>query len=361
MKPINTHSIPKRLAAAKAAYTTRRVNLKDAVALLNNNISPRAGDLVLARVMEIGQHQRIELANGRRARMFVGDELVLAYGNRYAPDQFEATVPDSLTPCHLAAAGGIASQVISKHDKMNSPTVLDPLGLLGDVNGKPLNLADFAVKKIGCHFRRPLTIAVVGTSMNAGKTTTAASLIRGLVAGGMLTGAAKVTGTGEGGDVWYMRDAGAHRVLDFVDAGFPSTYRVPFGQVEEIVTLLTDNLRHAGAEAIVLEVADGLYQAETARLLTTAAFKDNVDGVIFTASDAMGGSAGAAWLQEQGLPVVALSGALTRSSLSIREAREAVGFPVLTKKSLADPTIADHIKGWVAGMQSTRNILLRAV
>ncbi len=55
--------------------------------------------------------------------------------------------------------------------------------------------------------------------MNAGKTTTAASLIKGVTAYGMKVGAAKITGTGAGGDFWFMIDSGTEPVLDFVDAG----------------------------------------------------------------------------------------------------------------------------------------------
>jgi hypothetical protein len=77
--------VNQRILKAKAAFTTRRVNLKAAVTLVRQEATPQAGDLVLAKVNRIGQHQRIELVNGRRARLFVGNEIVVAYGNRYTP------------------------------------------------------------------------------------------------------------------------------------------------------------------------------------------------------------------------------------------------------------------------------------
>ena len=82
-----------RLAQAKWAYTTRRINQKQNFSLLCGKMAPLAGDLVLARVDELGQHKRLELVNSRRAFLFEGDEIVVAYGNRYAPDQFEGIVP----------------------------------------------------------------------------------------------------------------------------------------------------------------------------------------------------------------------------------------------------------------------------
>ena len=128
------HLRNERIKWAKAAYTTHRANFEAVEMLLDNGIKPNVGDLVLARVQEIGQHERIELANGRRARMFAGDEIVVVYGNRYAPDQFEAIIPDTLASCHLVAAGGIASLLLSKHDSMKDPTTIAPIGLLGNTH-----------------------------------------------------------------------------------------------------------------------------------------------------------------------------------------------------------------------------------
>jgi hypothetical protein len=92
---------PRRLRRVKAAYTTRFVSRLMASGggyglLCGDAVTPRAGDVVLARVEKIGQHPRIELPDGRRATLFTGDEVLVAYGNRYAPDQFEAEVPRDL-------------------------------------------------------------------------------------------------------------------------------------------------------------------------------------------------------------------------------------------------------------------------
>jgi hypothetical protein len=118
MQSATTELSPDRIAKAKAAFTTRRVLLEIASMLLTEGVVPRAGDLVLARVDRVGQHKRIELANGRKSDLFVGDEIIVSYGNRYAPDQFIGIVPKDLSPCQLAAGGGIAAQVLSKHTKV---------------------------------------------------------------------------------------------------------------------------------------------------------------------------------------------------------------------------------------------------
>lgn len=328
---------PGRLAGAKRSYTTRRADLSAARRLLTAGITPSAGDLVLARVTRIGQHGGLQLPNGRRATLFVGDEIVVTYGNRYAPDQFEARVPGHLGACHLVAAGGIAAEARSWHSRMKRPTEIEPLGILADAAGQALNLASFRMPDDNVTpARLPCVIAVVGTSMNAGKTTAAAHLIRGLVLRGLRVGAAKVTGTGAMGDVAIMADAGAHCVLDFTDCGFASTYRVPRQDIERILRQTVVHAGHA-ADAVIVEVADGLYQAETAALLKSPTFRRVVNGVVFAAGDAMGAAAGVEWLEQRGLPVLAVSGALTASPLGAEEASLATRLPVLGPAELADP------------------------
>lgn len=329
---------PERLAQAKAAYNTRRVHLDTATCLLQGELTPRAGDLVLARVERLGQHARIELASGRRAFLHAGDEVIVCYGARYAPDQFEAYVPENLGACDLVAAGGLAATCKARHARMKKPTALQPVGLLGDRHGRRLNMENWALPSPSPTTNRPYTVAVVGTAMNAGKTTTAANVVLGLKRDGHRVGTAKITGTGAGGDRWAMLDAGADEVVDFTDAGVPSTFGLSPQRVEAIFTTLTRHLAGSGAEVIVLEVADGLCQAETASLLASRVFGDGVGGVIFAAGDALGASAGVAELQRQGLPVLAVSGILTASPLAVRETECIVELPVVTAQDLHQGT-----------------------
>lgn len=332
-----------RIGNMKTPYSTRRVPRKAMATLLSGEVTPKVGDLVLCRVEKIGQHRHLELSTGRKSRLFPGDEIVLAYGNRYAPDQFEAEVPDDLGPCHMVASGGVAARVISKHSKMKNATQVQPLGLIGDRAGKALNLANFALEKIAFDYTHPYTIAVVGTSMNAGKTETVTNLIRGLSRAGLRVGAAKVTGTGSGNDTWNMVDAGATVVLDFTDAGVPSTYLASVEQCEEIMTTLTRHLYRAGVDVVVFEVADGLFQRETAALLESPKFKHAVRAVVFAAGDAMGSFSGSMWLKMRDLPVVAGSGLVTASPLASQEAADATGLPMYGLDDLSSPAIADRL------------------
>lgn len=331
------------LAAAKRAYTTRRCNMAEVRYLLTEGIAPCAGDLVLARVVEIGQHGGLHATSGRRSTLFVGDEIVVAYGNRYAPDQFEAVVPDDLGSCQLAAGGGLAARVVHAHAKMRRATQLLPLGLLADGGGQVINLRRYALPRVEGSVRRPVTIAVVGTSMNSGKTTTAAHLVRGLRAAGLRVAAAKVTGTGAGGDPWLMRDAGAAEVLDFTDAGYVSTYKLPIEELCGCIDRILGHLGAGGMQVAVIEIADGLFQKETAALLSMPRAHDYFDVLMFAAQDAMGATAGVDWLEQRGLNVAAVTGLVTASPLAAREAARAVSLPILKLADLSSGCTAGRI------------------
>jgi hypothetical protein len=306
---------------------------------------------VLARVQRLGHHGRLHLPTGQRRHLFEGDEIVVAYGARYAGRQFEALVPARLEPCHLVAGGGIAARAVSWHARIRrGPTAIAPLGLVADASGRSINLADWALPAgpaLGAD--RPRAIAVLGSSMDVGKSTLAAHLLRGLLRLGLHPGYAKLTGTGAGGDVWLAADAGAAPALDFTDAGFASTYRVPPREIERIARTLMAALAAAGVDVAVLEVADGLLQPETAALVRAEWFARLVDGALFAAADAMAAQAGVEQLRGLGLPVLAVGGRLTSSPLERREAALATELPVLAPRELAAPVTAqklvEHARG----------------
>ena len=123
-----------RVRVAKLGSTMRRVPVSVMKTLVTGaDIKPRAGDLVLARVKHVGHQSRLHLPCGRRARLFKGSEIIVPYGNRYAVHQFEAVVPETLGECQLVAAGGVAGKVTSQHDGVRSATVLEPIGLVGNI------------------------------------------------------------------------------------------------------------------------------------------------------------------------------------------------------------------------------------
>jgi len=316
--------------------------------LVTDELQPRPGDLVLARVDEIWNHRKLELTDGRRALMFPGDEIIACYANRYAPDQFEALVPSDLLPCDLVAAGGIAATEITRHERMKPPTRITPLGLIGDAEGRRLNVLDFRIQAPEHRPDLPAVLAL-GTSMNAGKTLTSTSMVRGFKRAGMKVAALKITGTGAGGDMWIVRDAGADITLDFTDAGYASTY---LAKIEDIIALTYRLMNHAarnGAQVAVIEIADGLHQLETSQLIRRPEILGLTVGTMFASYDAMGAVQGVSELRQAGHDILGLSGQLGRAPLGVREAEAATGLRVYTPWEIQEGALIPLVRERAAG------------
>ncbi|WP_245575438.1 P-loop NTPase family protein [Gulosibacter molinativorax] len=346
--------LPKRI---QAAYTTRfvdeaiRRDPEEFHLLSGPGLHPRSGDVVVARVTNVGNHKRIETPTSRKAILFEGALVMVAYGNRYAADQFLAYVPDSLATTSLVAAGGLAGEVVAAHTRVSEPTEIEPLGLLANHSGV-VNLNDFApfenlpVTESRERRERPEVIGVLGTSMNSGKSTVMANLINGLAKSGRTVTAGKITGTGAGNDPMIYHDAGAAKVLDFTDFGYPTTFQLDMQEILALTINLVEHLTEPDTDVVVVEIADGIFQDETAKLLRDPIFHNTIDQVLFAATDALGARAGVHELCDVGLKVAAASGVLTSSPLATREANDVLAkfeTPVLGTFDLSLPEVAESL------------------
>ncbi len=330
-----TRFVSEQVSAERGAYTL----------VAGADVAPQAGDVVIARVSEIVNHKRIETETSRKAILYTDAIVALAYGHRYAADQFLAHVPGNLDHCHLVAAGGIAGTVTECHSKIAGPTAIEPLGLLSR-DGKIVNVIDAApfanTPVCGAPGGRPEVIAVLGTSMNSGKSTVMSCLVNGLTKAGLRVGAGKITGTGAGNDRMHYHDAGANQVVDFTDFGYGTTFRQDFDSLRSLTVNMVDVLG-ADNDVVLVEIADGIYQEETARLLRDGIFQDSVDQVVFAAVDALGARTGVAELLDAGLRVACASGVMTSSPLAAREADAVLApfsVPVIGTFGLTEPETA---------------------
>lgn len=326
----------------KWAFTTRRVNHADAAMLKPDLAAATPGDLVLCEIAQLGQHRKIQLADRRNSESYVGDRIVLCLGNRYAPDQFEGLAELSETS-DLLAGGGIVGRMKHAHAKMAPPTRVRVLGLIADAAGDVLNVARYALPETFIP-EHVTVIGVFGASMNAGKTTAAVSLAHGLARAGLRVAGVKATGTGAFGDFNAFEDAGVP-ATDFTDAGMPTTYCMPMERIEQGFRTLVGTAAARGAEVVVVEIADGVFQAETAAILRNSAIRDRLDGILFAAPDALGAYGGTELLKSYGLRPFAISGMVTLSPLARAEAERATGLPLLARQDLTDPAQVTALLG----------------
>ena len=333
-------------ANIRVSYALHRVPEASFACLLPYSEFPEPGDIVLACVEKIGKNANLELTGGRRCSMHEGDLIAVVFGNRYATKQFEGHARVDGDRCDLLSMGGLCGLVESKHASVSEPTKLRLVGALGDSSGLPLKLHQFSLPPLpALGEQQPRVVVVCGTSMDSGKTHTVMSTIIGLRRHGHAVAAIKLTGTATGSDRWSMLDAGALVVLDFIDGGLPSTYLCKLDELLDLYKLLLAHASSHSVDCVVVEIADGLLQSETAALLQTASFTTNIHSWILAAGDPLGAFGGTSMLRKWGIEPIAISGLVSMSALGIREVHAATQLPCLTAHELQGGYLNETLLG----------------
>ena len=182
------------------------------------------GDFVVGRV--VGGRNRVhqcETKSGRMAELVRGDLLIGALGRRAATLEGVGdwrAVTDDLRLEALTSAG-LLGRATSTSPMLPDLMELDYLGHVMR-QGRKLTMMDFVEPAPPRRLEIPV-ILLIGTSMSSGKTTAGQIIIRALKYLGVDVVAAKLSGAARYRDILRFRDAGARCVVDFVDAGLPST------------------------------------------------------------------------------------------------------------------------------------------
>ena len=286
--------------------------------------APRAGDVAAVQVVETGYHERITTRENQRLRIYAGDYLGCVFGSRYATNAYEGLVED-VGNLSLLTAGGMIGTVRSRHSSMRRPTTVRFAGYVGDADGQVVNLKRLMFGQSGAGAawgsagQASNVIAMVGTGMDAGKTTSCVRLIRGLTESGVRVAACKLTGSVSNRDRDEMVGASAVKVLDFSDYGFPSTYLCEKQELLALFRTMMADIAPSRPDVVVMELADGIVQRETAMLLEDWSIRAALRGVVLAAESPLSAQFGVQRLQALGHRVLGVTGLLTSSPLSVRE------------------------------------------
>jgi hypothetical protein len=307
------------------------------------------GDVAIFQVKAIGKHTRIQTTTGNNAFILPGDNIVAAFGNRYASEQFEGFVPtEPVTEYHILGQGGAIGVVASMHKKFEliGPTTLRLVGYVTDDKGNIIN-----TKRAICDpdINKPVPtnakiILSLGSGMDSGKTTSAAFLTRGLVKAGKKVVYIKLTGTVYTRDKRFVSDHGAIASIDFSDLGFPSTFMCSKKELIGLHRRLIRRTSTFSPDYIIIEIADGLLQRETEMLLKSDDLRQHVFGVIYSSGDSLSAIYGTELLFRLGYKVLAITGLLTTSPLSVNEVKSHTKTPVLLEEDIVDKTINKRLK-----------------
>jgi hypothetical protein len=331
------------LPRIKKSYICAGIPAEDIAADLNSFYVPKVGDVAVFEVLKIGKHTNIQGEDKRLVTILPGDQIMAAFGTRYATEQFEGYLPDTCQEIfHILGAGGTVGLVHSAHKKFEGggPTVLKIVGYVVDSKGTVINTKWLQVPRKKTFSGRmsylSKIILSVGSSMDSGKTTTAAYMVNGFKRSGKKAAFIKLTGTVYTKDTDLVYDLGADMVANFGDYGFPSTYMCNENELLDLFESLVADVSKVQPDYIVIEIADGIYERETKMLLNNKRFMSVVDEVVFSGGDSMSAVHGVEKLQQWGIEPLALSGLFTASPLLMREVAENCGTPVFNIQQLAE-------------------------
>lgn len=183
----------------------------------------RTGDYVLGRVLSPSSGGWIEAPDGRSVELVEGDLVVGVLGKRHAT--LESTgdwekIGEDLVMQALGEAGVFGRCTSYSQSQPRPVDYLYEGHVL--VEERPARMEEFALSPAPTKPTVPV-ILLIGTSMSAGKTASGKAIVRSLNRRGLRVGATKLTGVASYRDILGMGDAGADVILDFVDAGLPST------------------------------------------------------------------------------------------------------------------------------------------
>ena len=297
--------------------------IKDGYYLIDRSpsIQPSPGDLALFRVKKIGHHKSIITTDNQKFRLYENDLVVGVFGNRYATDAFEGRIRQ-LDRISMLTAAGMIGTVRYKHKKIKKSTKLFFIGFLTDQNNKRINLKELNFSKSYPKNGLKNLLIVVGSGMNSGKTTIASKLINGLSREGLKVAGCKLTGSVSNRDKNELTSASAICTIDFSDYGFPSTYLCKKDELLDLFYTMLANLEKINPDVIIMEIADGILQRETAILLNDEKIKKMTKGILLAADSAPSALYSVNNLKKLGYKVIAVSGSITSSPLSSKEFKE---------------------------------------
>jgi hypothetical protein len=242
------------------------------------------GDYVAARVTgRPGALYKIEISNGRMVDMMEGDLVIGAFGKRAATlegvGDWEVIGEDG--NMHALTGAGLFGKATSTSPML--PRLMS-LNYQGHVlrAGEKQTMQGFVHPVANADCAAPVVL-MVGTSMSAGKTTAGRIIVHELHKAGLRVLGAKFTGAGRYRDTLSYGDAGAEEILDFVDAGLPSTV-VPEARFREAMRYMLSRVAAAHPDVILAEAGASPMEPYNGAIAIEALSK-HVAFIVLCASD----------------------------------------------------------------------------
>ena len=291
----------------------------------------QAGEALLVRVLNPNHaYDCLELASGDTVGLRSGDQFVAVAGSRQALRGFVGSPPESVRQgdrLAILSLGGIVGRFTGGLLDLGVPTPVEVVDRLGQ-DGQPLCMTGSAIPRRAKLGSICPVVAVVGTSMSAGKTRAATELVARACDAGFRVAGVKLTGVACLRDVLRMRERGAFEAVSFLDAGLASTVDEP--ELTSFASGLLHYLNELSPDLIIAELGDGIlgpYGVD--RLLQEPSLNRAIRVVVLAASDHVGAWGGVELLRRWGLSTDVITGPVTDSAASSQLLEQTLGVPAV--------------------------------
>jgi hypothetical protein len=325
----------KRVTLNKIASVTRNLHLRQQV-ILGDQIPARSGIVLACRVLSNKtSYNKLEDVHGRQVELRAGDLIVGVLGDRHALHGYSGRVPASVQvgdTLQLLNMGGVMGIGAGPVPGLGSPHELEVLGSvlsfpgLDRSAGRPAELANHVYETLELPTTLPPIVLLLGTAMDAGKTTAAASIISGLVREGHQVAAAKLTGVSLRRDILLMQDSGASPVCLFTDFGVVTSSEK---NAPTTARAILAHLAESEPSLIVLEMGDGLLGTYGVQaILQDPEFRSSQLVTVLCAQDPVGAWGAQQLLKNQyGMSADLISGPVTDTPVGRGFCTQQLGLP----------------------------------
>ncbi len=249
-----------------------------------DKIKWKTGDYVVGEITDTGSDiLKVELINGRMRSIMKGDLVVGALGERYATLEATGTWKevDEDGRMHLLTGAGLFGKCTSKSVYLPNLIEIQYTGHTF-MDGKICIMDDYVHNFNFSKFNTPVVL-LVGTSMSAGKTTSAKIVVNHLKRAGLKVVAGKLTGASRYSDILSFKDVGADFIFDFVNIGLPSTIYPREKYRKKLIQLLSE-INSVNADVAVIELGASPLEPYNGDIAFEE-LKNNVKCIILCASD----------------------------------------------------------------------------
>ncbi|MEW7289976.1 hypothetical protein [Aquimarina sp. 2304DJ70-9] len=242
------------------------------------------GDYIICKILDAGSNRlSLELPNGRMRGVIGGESIVGALGERFATLEATGTwkkVEKDLKMDVLTGAGLLGKMTSKSAFIPNMMKVIYTAHAFRGEEKLTMNSCIEHVEEVP--FETPVVL-FVGTSMSAGKTTSARIVTNLFKLAGLKVVGAKLTGAGRFKDILAVKDVGADAVMDFVDVGLPSSI-YPREEYQLKLRQLLSKIALQKADVAIIEIGASPLEPYNGDIAINA-IREQIKCVVLSASD----------------------------------------------------------------------------